>query len=189
MPPQLPKSGRYVAERRAILLARVQRVSTFALFAVAVAVVANVWAFVDRLPEHLASLLLQGLLCGASVFMAKRPGMSRHAVTVALALSLGQITIEAWAIHLSGPDAAALSSVLVGIMLFTSLVFPWGGWAQALTSGYAAVWYLLLIDWGSIDSPSVANLLTASAAKPSTSASASTPSPVSASSCWTRATR
>jgi len=159
MPPTSDAHSRYVAERRRAVLARVQRVAVIAVAPIALAIIVNVLAFDDRLAEHLATLVLQGGICTAAAWASRRPGAARRAIALALALALGHLAIETWAVHLAGTDAAALASVLIGIMLFTSLIFPWGIGAQVITSGFAAACYLVLIDWGTIDSPRLANLV------------------------------
>jgi signal transduction histidine kinase len=149
----------FATEQRRLILQRVRWVTLIALLPIGVSAVVNALVFTDRLGEHLATLGLQGAMCAAAAAATFHRAAERHAVPLALALVLGVMTVEFWAVSLAAGDVEVLLGALIAAMMGTAFIFPWGVRAQLLVSTHIAAGYLVLVHWTVLDAARITNLL------------------------------
>src|SRR2546422_10257009 len=77
MPPSEPEPSaifkRYAEERRRLVVTRLRWTAFLAFIPIVVSVAVNVAVFTDRLPERLATLVVQASLCVAGLIPARGP--------------------------------------------------------------------------------------------------------------------
>src|SRR2546422_11591563 len=90
MPPSEPEPSaifkRYAEERRRLVVTRLRWTAFLAFIPIVVSVAVNVAVFTDRLPERLATLVVQASLCVAGLILARGPRAARRAIPVAMGL-------------------------------------------------------------------------------------------------------
>ena len=163
MPPSEPEPSaifeRHVEERRRLVLTRLRWTALLALIPIAASVAVNVAVFADRLPERLATLVVQAALCVASLILARGPRAARRAIPVAMGLVMGMSTSLFWSLSLSPRDLDVLVGPIGAVMAGSTLLFPWGFPPQLVVSSYVAGGYLFVLPWATLDAARTTNVL------------------------------
>src|SRR5438128_2092887 len=111
MPPSEPEPSaifkRYAEERRRLVLTRLRWTAFLAFIPIVVSVAVNVAVFTDRLPERLATLVVQASLCVAGLILARGPRAARRAIPVAMGLVMGMSTSLFWSVALAARPRCA----------------------------------------------------------------------------------
>jgi len=156
--PPRPHHDPYVVERRRLVIHRLRHVMLLALLPIGAAAVVNVFVFTDRLAEHLATLGIQGALCGLGAALTFHRRMERWAVWLAAVVTLGIATAQFWAIALAAEDVDVLICAIIAVMMGPTLIYGWGVGPQLVVVTYVAVGYLLLPDWSRLDTTRITNI-------------------------------
>jgi signal transduction histidine kinase len=154
------KANAYVEERRRFVLARIRLACPLGLTLLGLSATANCVAFFDdRLWEHLATHAVQAALCGLVWVLSYRRWAEPGAVGLAVGLATGLGTTLFWSIGLSAADLDVLVGPLTIVMVFPTLLFPWGVGPQILVSLYLAAGYLLLLPWAGLEATRITNVM------------------------------
>ncbi|HUE29757.1 MAG TPA: GAF domain-containing sensor histidine kinase, partial [Verrucomicrobiae bacterium] len=163
MPPAEPEPRaileRFAVERCRLVLTRLRWTALLALIPIGVSVAVNVAVFTDRLPERIATLMVQAALCVAGVILARGPRAARRAVPVAMGLVMGMSTSLFWSLSLSPRDLDVLVGPIGAVMAGSTLLFPWGFLPQLVVSTYVAGGYLFVLPWATLDAARLTNVL------------------------------
>jgi len=150
----------YAAERQRLTLTRVRWATALAFVPISVSATINYFVFQnDRLGEHLATHAVEAGICLVVFLLARVRGAERRGIGLALGLVLAMGMALFWALSLSARDIDVLVGPITGIMIGSTLVFPWGVWPQVLVSSYIAAGYLLLPSWPATDAARLFNVM------------------------------
>ena len=150
----------YAAERQRLTLTRVRWATALAFVPISVSATINYFVFQnDRLGEHLATHAVEASICLVVFLLARVRGAERRGIGLALGLVLAMGMALFWALSLSARDIDVLVGPITGIMIGSTLVFPWGVWPQVLVSSYIAAGYLLLPSWPATDAARLFNVM------------------------------
>ncbi|HYY05085.1 MAG TPA: HAMP domain-containing sensor histidine kinase [Candidatus Limnocylindria bacterium] len=150
---------RYAEERRRLVLIRLRWTALLALVPIVASAVVNVAVFTDRIPERVATLVVQAALCGAALLLTRGRRAARRAIPVAMGLVMGMSTSLFWSLSLSPRDLDVLVGPIGAVMAGSTLLFAWGFWPQVAVSTYVAAGYLFLPPWPTLDAARTANVL------------------------------
>ena len=103
------------------------------------------------------------------------PGVALTAVIAAMAFGLRQIPYVSilspiilsiaigmallWGLSLSPHDLEVLVGCITALMIGTALLYPWGGFAQAIVSGFLAIGFSIIFPWHEYDAARAVNVV------------------------------
>src|SRR5581483_8331020 len=151
----------YRAERARALLSRVEWSARLALPLVVIAAIGNLLTFETRIAERLATFAAELVLFAAALVLVRWPWAVRHAtaLTLAFACAIGGALL--WALSLSPDDIEILGGTIVVAMMATSLIYPWGPWAQLVFTAFLCAGYVALLPVVGFHSTRFVNVLIA----------------------------
>jgi signal transduction histidine kinase len=150
----------YVEERQRLVVTRVKLACVLGFSMVGISAVVNSVAFLhERLWEHLATHFVQLGLCLLVWGLSRCRWAERFAIALAVCLAAGLGTTLFWSIGLSAADLDVLVGPLTIVMVFPTLLFPWGVGPQILVSLYLAAGYLALLPWEGLEATRLTNVM------------------------------
>jgi len=158
--PGAPWDAADLAERRDTIARRLWWSSLVALVPIAVAALIDVLVFAEqRLAERLASRLAIAGLCITMVVVFRRGRTPRDVVPLAVGFMLAVGALLLWSMSLSPDDLDVLVGAIVTTMVVTSIIYPWGAFAQTVFSLAFAAGYLAILPTADLDVERYANVL------------------------------